>query len=68
MLQELREKSKQDQKRAVEKSHDDLKDTKDLKDLPKDLALKLLDYRNNQPAAKSPQLLTAPENKPLHDW
>ena len=68
VLQTLREKQKKDQKKSVEKSREQFKDSKDLKDLPKDSALKLLDYRNDTPAKKNPQLFTAPENKPVQDW
>ena len=50
------------------KSKDEMKDPKDLKDLTKDLALKLLDYRNNNPAAKLPQTLSAPENQAGQYW
>lgn len=68
LLETLRRKVTKDQRKSVNKSRDNLKDTKDLKDLPKDIALKLLDYRNDKPAARVPSLLTAPENKPLQDW
>jgi hypothetical protein len=67
-LEELRRRFKEDERKTAKKSKDEMKEPKDLKDLPKDVALKLLDYRNNNPAAKLPQMITAPENQPLQDW
>lgn len=44
-----------------------LKDPRKIENPPSDRALKLLDYRNSA-AAKGPQLLQAPENRPARDW
>jgi len=65
LLEELRKKIS---RKIARKKSDEMKDAKSIEDLPKDVAIKLLDYRNDRPAMKNPQLFTAPENKPRQDW
>jgi hypothetical protein len=68
LLAQLRDRLAAKQRETAEKIADQIKDPKKIGTLPKDLALKLLDYRNNQAAAKGPQLIALPETPVVNDW
>lgn len=68
LLDEVRERLGKNRKLSAEKSAESIEGARKIDKLPPDAALKLLDYRKNEATAKGPQMIQAPENKPLQDW
>ncbi|WP_438480488.1 VWA domain-containing protein [Oleiharenicola lentus] len=66
LLKKLRDLDAREQRKVLGEGKD-MKDPKEMED-PGDLALKLLDFDNQQLASKKQQNFTAPENKPVKDW
>ncbi|WP_221032580.1 VWA domain-containing protein [Actomonas aquatica] len=66
LLRQLREEDAREQ-RKMEGEGEEMSDPQDIED-PGDLALKLLDFDNENLASKKQQNLSAPENRPVKDW